>query len=116
MQLRDKSVGNRFRTWCAHAFAVEPMGACFSEEDHQLVDKVAGFVVKRRMSTPALIILEAATPLNFIGSQFLAFLSPFSTLIFSRDEYRKFVLFLEKRQSVRLVIDRIIEMEDQPNG
>jgi hypothetical protein len=106
---------DRIREWCSHAFAIDTPGAKLSAEDQGLALKVAQFVVSRQMSTPALILLEASTPLNFIGSQFLAFLAPFSTLIFSEHEYRRFVLFLEKRQSIQLMIDKIVEMEDQRN-
>ena len=107
---------DRIREWCAHAFAMDAPGVEFSEEDQDLALRVAHFVVGRQMATPTLILLEASTPFNFIGSQFLAFLAPFCTLIFSEHEYKRFVLFLEKRQSIRLMIDKIIEMEDQRNG
>ena len=106
------SVIDRLKEWCSHAFAIESPDASFSQKDQELATKVARFVVGRQMTTPALLILEGSTPFNFLGSQFLAFLSPFSTLIFSTPEYRAFVLFLGKRGSIRLMIDTILEMED----
>lgn len=109
------SVIDRLKEWCSHAFVIESPDASFSQKDQELATKVARFVVGRQMTTPALLILEASTPFNFLGSQFLAFLSPFSTLIFSEHEYRAFVLFLEKRGSIRLMIDTILEMEDEQN-
>ena len=60
--------------------------------------------------------LEAGRPFNFIGSQFLTFLSPFVNLIFSGEEYNRFVRFLEKRRSVQTLIDSLVEAENRLNG
>ncbi|MDE3000514.1 MAG: hypothetical protein OXU79_15695 [Gemmatimonadota bacterium] len=106
----------RIRTWCAHAFAVNPPENRITEEERALAARMAEFVVRRQMTTPALMVLEAGRPFNFIGSQFLAFLSPFVTLIFSGVEYGRFVRFLEKRQSVQTLIDTLVETENRLNG
>ncbi len=106
----------RLRTWCEHAFAVNPPEHRITGEERALAAKMAKFVVRRQMTTPALMVLEAGRPLNFIGSQFLTFLSPFVTLIFSSVEYDRFVHFLEKRQSVQTLIDSLVEAENRLNG
>jgi len=106
----------RLRAWCEHAFAVNPPENRITEEERALAAKMAEFVVRRQMTTPALMVLEASRPFNFIGSQFLAFLSPFVTLIFSGVEYGRFVRFLEKRQSIQALIDTLVETENQLNG
>ena len=106
----------RLRTWCEHAFAVNPPENRITGEERALAARLADFVVRRRMTTPALMALEAGRPFNFIGSQFLAFLSPFVNLIFSGVEYDRFVRFLEKRQSVQTLIDTLAEAENRLNG
>ncbi len=106
----------RLRAWCEYAFAVNPPEDRIAREDRDLASKVANFVVRRQMTTPALMVLEASRPFNFIGSQFLTFLSPFVTLIFSNVEYDRFVRFLEKRQSVQTLIDSLVETENRLNG
>ena len=68
------------------------------------------------MAAPALMVLETSRPFNFIGSQFLTFLSPFLTLVFSPPEYERFVRFLEKRRSIELMIDKILERENEHPG
>jgi hypothetical protein len=68
------------------------------------------------MTTPALMVLESGRPLNFLGSQVLAFLSPFLTLVFSREEYERFVDFLEKRGSLPLLIEKIVEEDRATSG
>lgn len=113
---RPASRIQRIRTWCAHAFAVNPPASRITEEERALAARMADFVVRRQMTTPALMVLEAGRPFNFIGSQFLAFLSPFVTLIFSGEEYGRFVRFLEKRQSVQTLIDALAETENRRNG
>ncbi len=113
---RPASRKQRLRTWCEHAFAVNPPEDRVTEDERALAARMAEFVVRRQMTTPALMVLEAGRPLNFIGSQFLTFLSPFVTLIFSSVEYDRFVRFLEKRQSVQTLIDSLVEAENRLNG
>ena len=105
----------RLRAWWAHAFATENREE-FASADRQLVERLARFVVRRRMTVPVLMVLETGRPLNFIGSQFLAFLAPFLTLIFSQTEYDRFVRLLDKRKSVDLIIDAIVEGENGLRG
>jgi hypothetical protein len=100
----------RFRAWWAHAFAVD-RGETFDEKDRALIDRLAAFVVRRRMTAPALMLLESGRPLNFIGSQLLAFLAPFVTVVFSEQEYNRFTGILERRGSIDLIIERIEETE-----
>ena len=109
---KPSSLTHRLKAWCSHAFAVEPPEEGFGPEEEALAERVARFVVRRRMTTPALMVLETGRPFNFIGSQFLTFLSPFLTLIFSPPEYERFVGFLEKRRSIPFTIDKILELEN----
>ena len=103
------------RAWCAHAFAVDPADG-FEAEEEALATRVAGFVVRRRLTAPALMALETGRPLNFIGSQFLVFLSPFLTLIFSPPEYDRFCRFLGKRPSIDIIIGKILDQENERLG
>ncbi len=95
-----------FRSWWNHAFAVETQ-AEFTDADQELIDRLARFVTRRGMVAPALLVLESGRPLNFVGSQLLAFLAPFVTLIFKGPDYDRFVAILEKRRSIDLIIEAI---------
>ncbi len=106
------SAVERIRAWAAHAFAIDDAVGSFDEEERNLVCRFADFVVERRLTAPALILLESGRPLNFVGSQLLAFMSPFVTLIFASNEYDRFVGLLEKRQSIDLLIDTIEQREN----
>ena len=99
-----------------HAFALEDPDAGWSEEERALAERLAEFIVRRRMGAAAAMALEACRPLNFLGSQALTFLAPFATLVFSRDEYERFTRMLERRQSIDLLAEAIAQRESQKHG
>lgn len=76
-------------------------------EQRALLEKVATWIVRRGLTTPAILFLETGKPLNFLGSQLLIGLSPFIQAIFKGDEYQKFALILEKDANVELLIELI---------
>ncbi len=76
-------------------------------EQRALLEKVATWVVRRGLTTPAILFLETGKPLNFLGSQLLIGFSPFIQVVFKGDEYQKFALILEKDANVELLIELI---------
>lgn len=100
----------RVKNWLAHAFAVE-RDAAFDADERELADRLATFLVGRRMTAPALMALEMGRPVSFLGSQLLAFLSPFLSLVFSVDETALFVRLMEKRNGIDLLTESVIRME-----
>ena len=103
----------RFSAWCAHAFAVAAANPEPSLQERELAARLARLVVQRQLSTPALMFLESSRPLSFIGSQVLAFLAPFATLVFSPSEYEVVVRMLEKRQGLDLLIEALAEVQER---
>ena len=107
----------RFKDYCAHAFAVSPPESAITEDDETLAKKAATFIVGRRLTAPAIMLLETGRPFNYIGSQLLTFLSPFVSIIFtSADEFQRFTFFLEKRDSIPCIIRHIEILENKHNG
>lgn len=102
----------RFSAWCAHAFAVEGPRQEPDPREREVAARLAQFVARRQLLTPALMLLESGRPLNFIGSQVLAFLTPFATLVFSRDEYEVLVRLLERRRGIDLLIEALDEAQE----
>ena len=95
-----------------YAFAVEHESFNhFSEEEINLLNKVADIVIKRRLASPALMFLESVRPLNFLGSQVIVFFEPIVAMVISTQELGMFAKILEKRKSIPLLID-IIEKKD----
>ena len=82
-------------------------------EQRALLEKVATWIVRRGLTTPAILFLETGKPLNFLGSQLLIGFSPFIQAIFKGDEYQKFALILEKDANVELLIELIEQNSSQ---
>ena len=109
----EKEPGQRtFLQKLRYAFAVEDKSfITFSEDEMKLLNKVADIVVKRRLTTPAVIFLESVRPLNFLGSQVIVFIKPIVDLVISIKEMAVLAKLLEKRNSIPLLIDLIEKRE-----
>ncbi|MGA1195370.1 MAG: hypothetical protein ACO36I_02590 [Candidatus Latescibacterota bacterium] len=117
MSSNNTPAQNRLKDWWNHAFAVSPPEQAITEDDEILAKRVATFIVGRKLSAPAIMLLETGRPLNYISSQFLVFLSPFISIIFSNNqEFDRFTQFIEKRDSISCIIKHIEKLEDQPHG
>ena len=62
---------------------------------------------------PLALLKSSCRPLNFIGSQLVAFFSPFLSLIFSSEECDSVVRLLERRESIDHLIDAIGRIENE---
>lgn len=79
-----------------------------SEEDgEKILRRVADEIVSRRLTVPAIFLLESGRPLSFIGSQAMIVLEPFVQAIFDLPNYRKFALIMERRENVEKLITMI---------
>ena len=108
-------LAERLRASLAHAFAVDS-GADFTDQEKELVERLSRLVVRRRLTAPALMALESARPLSFIGSQILAFFGPLLKVAFSKADTDRLIRLLERRHSLDLVIDTIQRQEDEHLG
>lgn len=86
------------------AFAVSPANDPLSVEEAALLDKVASEIVRRRMATPAVLFLESAGPMNFLGSQALHFLTPILNLVCDTREIERAASLLERRDAIPRLI------------
>jgi len=77
------------------------------EEAKSILRRVADEIVKRRLTVPAIFLLESCGPLNFIGSQAMLALEPFVRTIFDHPGYRKFALLMESDDNVKKLIEMI---------
>ncbi len=96
----------------ANAFAYDDGRDEITEEDLALLDKVADWVVRRRLTAPAVLLLESTGPLNFVGSSLMTFFRPIVGVAFKTDEYERLERLLEKRCSPGLLVERI-ELRDR---
>jgi hypothetical protein len=96
-----------WREWLNHAFSVAPAQEPLTEEELALLDRVAKAIVKRHMEAPAILLLESVKPLNYVGSQAMAFLEPIVRGLTTGDEYTLFRQILERRQGLELLLQKI---------
>ena len=60
-----------------HAFALDSANQPLGDFEKDLIDRLGKFIVDRGLGGPAIMLLESCRPLNFVGSQLVAFFSPF---------------------------------------
>jgi len=66
-------------------------------QQEEILTKIAQKVVHWKMSVPAILFLESVKPLNYIGSQMMAFFEPFVQTLFSWKDYDEFRRMMEER-------------------
>jgi len=80
------------------------------ERQKELLAKIAGQIVKRKLTTPAILFFESVKPLSFVGSQALVFLQPIIQAFLNRREYDEITLMMEERENVEKLL---LEIENQ---
>ena len=76
-------------------------------EQAESVDKVAGFLVRFGMTTPALFTLETMRPLSYVGSQFMHVLTPAVSTFLTSNACDSMADLLEDRRGMDYVLERI---------
>lgn len=98
------------------SMAPEPLAPELEERLEALIQRVAGEVVRRRLASPALLVLETGKPLSFLGNQALVFLEPMVRAFLSAPDYDLFLKLLEDRSRVERLIEGIEEREEARLG
>ncbi|MCA9286912.1 MAG: hypothetical protein KDA22_16940 [Phycisphaerales bacterium] len=98
-----------------HAFAVDPPGPAEpTPEQREAAEWVCAKIVERRLSTPGLMMLEMARPLNFLSAQMMHFVHPGVWAVAAQSTsagWRHFAEFLERRGALEWMARRIEQME-----
>ncbi len=103
-----RPVGFFSRESWKNAFAVERADeAAFTDKERDLARRVARKIVDRGLGLPGVLFIESARPLNFVGSQALAYFEPIVRGLVDWDDYTRFRVMLERRGSVELVLGAI---------
>ena len=107
-----KDTVRRFREGWRNAFDLKGPHGPLTDEDHRLLKKLADAVVRRRMTTPAVLFLQSVQPLNSVGSQALVFLRPFLTGLFKAEDYDRMVDILDRREGLQALTDAVGAAEE----
>jgi len=82
--------------------------------EQEMIDKIAGKIVSRRLSVPAVLFMEVLKPLSFFGAQTLNFFGPIIESLMKQDNrYYDFTEFIEKRENIERILQRIEELENE---
>jgi len=85
-----------------------------SQHDHAaLIADLAGRIVRRRMTAPAVVLLESVKPLARLGGQALLFSSPMLSLFVAQDKVASLCDFLDDRRNIELLLRAIEAREDE---
>lgn len=83
------------------------------ERQREVLGKVAKGLAARRLTAPAIFVLEAAMPLTYVASQALVLLKPFVQAIVGIKDYEVFAAALEDRGNVEWLIQQLEAAEEQ---
>lgn len=98
--------------WLKHAFAIEPPKIAEpTPAQRELIDRLCREVARRRLTTPALVLLESWRPLHYVGAQVMHFFAPMLAVVFTANQHEEFARFLEQRGAVEYLTRRLEQVE-----
>jgi hypothetical protein len=80
-------------------------------QQEEILIKIAQKVVHWKMAVPAILFLESVKPLNYIGSQMMAFFEPFVQTLFSWKDYDELRRMMEERETVERLLQKIEQID-----
>lgn len=90
----------------------EPKFEVTEERKKILLNKIAQKAIDYHLSPVAIVMLESAKPLAFLGNQFLIFMQPFYRALFNYREYEEITAMLEDRANIEALICEIERLEE----
>lgn len=106
-----------WRDWLRHAFATEPEGAV--EPDPKVrttLEDLLQRIVKRRMTVPAVVMLESWRPMGRVTGQMMHALTPFTGVVFDPHAWTDLARWLERRGSIPWMIERLESIDAQASS
>jgi len=97
-------------------FSMGPRGIDKKEltpHQEEILTKIAQKVVSWKMSVPAILFLESVKPLNYVGSQMMAFFEPMFQALFSWKDYDEVRNMMEERGTVERLLQRIEQLDSE---
>ena len=76
------------------------------ESDDGLIDALASSIVRRGLTTPAILLFELFKPFSFLGSQALLFIEPLFEP-FMRGTPRRYAELLEDRHNIEHLLEKL---------
>ena len=100
--------------WLKDAFHVDSDSTIEpTEAQKNALDALCQGIIRRGLTTPAIIGVEMGRPLNFVRSQTMHFFTPLISAFVPTDQWTAVAEFLEHRGSVDWIRNRIEELESE---
>jgi len=80
-------------------------------EHKEVMDRFARKIIDWRMTAPAILFIESAKPLSFLGNQALIFFQPMVQSIFNFKTYDEVAEILEDRDNLEYLLSSIERLE-----
>jgi hypothetical protein len=91
-----------------HDEQADALEGALTEDDKQLLDRLADSLARRRLVTPAIFLLESMRPLSFVASQAMVFFRPLLDAVLRRPEtWDRLSALLARRGAVELLVRRL---------
>jgi hypothetical protein len=104
-------------TFLRDMFSMGPKGPAeerkLTPRQEEILTRIAQKVVHWKMSVPAILFLESVKPLNYIGSQMMAFFEPMFQAVFSWKDYDEFRSMMEDRGPIEKLLQRIEKLDTE---
>lgn len=84
-----------------------PVQSAEVEASRQMIQRLAATIVRMNLSPVAILFIESARPLNFVGSQLLHVFSPLVNALGHFPDYETLSFLLEDRRNVDLLLEAI---------
>jgi hypothetical protein len=105
------------RDFLRNAFALDDGKPCEPTPSQRVVlEKLAGEIAKRRLTSPTIAFLEMSRPLNGLGAAVIQFITPVAATLANPEHLREFSEFLEKRGSVDYLCRMLEAAESARSG
>ncbi|MFW5782088.1 MAG: hypothetical protein ACOCWO_02220, partial [Candidatus Muiribacteriaceae bacterium] len=82
-----------------------------NESEKDVARRFAEKVVQYNMTAPAILFLEAYSPMSFIGSQAMLVFRPLLNVLMTMKSYDKVQTLMEKREGIEYLIKEIERTE-----
>ena len=100
-----------FRQWFESRAGAKDEPAPLTEEEAEVMHRLAAKVVEWKMTVPAILFLESVKPLNYIGAQTMVFFEPFVQSLFNLKDYDTVREMLERRENMERLLLKIEELD-----
>lgn len=105
----SKKSRKSLRERLSNAFAVGDAGEP-SDEDLAALERLAKFIVTRNLEAPAILFLQSAIPISFIGSQVMVALEPIIGPFWPHGDFERLARIFERRDGIERLTRRIEEL------